>query len=178
MKSDGPRDNLNDEVFEKAVREFRERIYLMILKYVRNKEDARDLTQDTFVRAYRSRGSFRGDSSIYTWLFRIAVNLALNFKSRNRLSSHISIEDSPEIYHNENPTEGLEKAELHGRIDMAVGEMPKRQKMIFVLRYYEGLPFAGIAESLGITESAAKANYHHAVVRLREKLGPYLKGEI
>ena len=70
--------NLEEE-FKKAVTEYRERIYLMILKYVRNRDDAKDLTQETFIKAYKSLGSFRGESGLYTWIYKIAVNLAINF---------------------------------------------------------------------------------------------------
>lgn len=178
MKIGDRKGKLSDEIFNEAVVKYRERIFLVILKYVRNREDAKDLTQEAFIKAYRSRGSFRGDSSLYTWIFRIAVNLALNYKTRSRVSLHSSLEDSPDLYDTSDPARSIRRQELDQRVDEAIKELPNRQRMAFVLRYYEELPFARVAENLSITEGAAKANYHQAVKKLRGKLIPYLKGEI
>jgi len=178
MRNEVPLGKLDDEVFSRLVLDYRERIFLLILKYVRNRDDARDLTQDVFVRAYRSREGFRGESSPYTWLYRIAVNLALNFKSRGRDSSLVSIEESPEPVRDEGISQSILGRELAQRIDSAVTRLPARQRMVFVLRYYEDKPHAEIAGLLGITEGAVKANFHQALTKLREGLAPYLKGEI
>lgn len=178
MKIGDRKGKISDEIFNEAVVKYRERIFLVILKYVRNREDARDLTQEAFIKAYRSRGSFRGDSSLYTWIFRIAVNLALNYKTRSRVSLHSSLEDSPDLHDTNDPARNIRRQELDQRVDEAISELPNRQRMAFVLRYYEELPFARVAENLSITEGAAKANYHQAVKKLRGKLIPYLKGEI
>ena len=177
MKFGGPKGKISDQTFSEAVVKYRERIFLVILKYVRNREDAKDLTQETFVRAYRSRESFRGKSSLYTWIFKIAVNLTLNYKARSRISLHSSLEDTPEPYGNSDTSESIMRKELTQRIDEAVRELPNRQRMAFVLRYYQELPFAAVAENLNITKGAAKANYHQALKKLRGKLIPYLKGE-
>ncbi len=178
MKIGDLKGKISDEIFSEAVVKYRDRIFLVILKYVRNREDARDLTQEAFIRAYRSRESFRGESSLYTWIFRIAVNLAVNYKSRSRVSLFSSLEDSPELQGSGDPSNGIMSRELIQRIDEAVGELPNRQRMTFVLRYYEELPFADVADSLNITEGAAKANYHQAIKKLRRKLISYLRGEI
>lgn len=172
----GLRGEISDENFNEAVIKYRERIFLVILKYVRNREDAKDLTQEAFIKAYRSRESFRGESSLYTWIFRIAVNLALNYKTRSRVSLFSSLEDSPELQGKSDPSRGIMRHELIQRIDIAVSELPRRQRMTFVLRYYEELSFAEVAQNLNITEGAAKANYHQAIKKLRLKLTPYLKG--
>ncbi len=177
MKIGGLKGKISDENFSEAVVKYRDRIFLVISKYIRNREDARDLTQEAFIKAYRSRESFRGESSLYTWIFRIAVNLALNHKSRSRTSLYSSLEDSPELHDGSDPSSGVAGRELNQRIDEAVSELPNRQRMAFVLRYYEELPFAGVAENLNITEGAAKANYHQAIKKLRRKLIPYLRGE-
>ncbi len=177
MKIGGPKGKISDEDFNEAVVKYRERIFLVILKYVRNRDDARDLTQEAFIRAYRSRESFRGESSLYTWIFRIAVNLALNYKNRSRVSLFSSLEDSPELQGSGDPSSGIMSRELIQKIDEAVGELPNRQRMTFVLRYYEEQPFAEVAKNLDITEGAAKANYHQAIKKLRGKLIPYIRGE-
>jgi RNA polymerase sigma factor (sigma-70 family) len=167
---------VDDETFKKAILDYRERIFLVILRFVKNRDDAKDLTQETFIRAYRSRSNFRGDSGIYTWLYKIAINLAINHKSRSHLMS--SLEDTPEIPGSDNPSDGVLSSELGRNIETAVAGLPARQKMVFILHYYEEKPHAEIAGLLGITEGAVKANYHQAIKKLRSGLAAYLKGEL
>jgi RNA polymerase sigma factor (sigma-70 family) len=177
MKNEDHGVKASEKAFEKAVIDYRERIYLMLLKYVRNREDAKDLTQEAFVKAYNSLGSFRGDSGLYTWIYRIAVNLAINYKTRDKSSSFSSIDDTQRIYDGESPSENILKNELSSRIDDAVKNLPQRQRMVFVLRYYEEKQYSEIAEVLGITEGAAKANYHHAINKMKVELADYVRGE-
>jgi len=169
---------LNDETFKEAVLQYRERIFLVILRFIRNREDARDLTQETFVKAYRSRDYFRGESNVYTWLYKIAINLALNYKNRSRASSFSSLEDGPEIAGTNDPSSGILDRELGQNIDTAISNLPARQRMVFILRYYDEKPHAEIANLLGITEGAVKASYHQAIMKLRAMLSPYLEAEI
>ncbi|MEE9553107.1 MAG: RNA polymerase sigma factor [candidate division Zixibacteria bacterium] len=178
MKSDNLKGKIDDDLFKEAIVNYKERIFLVILKYVRNRDDAKDLTQEAFLRAYRSRNSFRGESSLYTWIFRIAVNLALNFKERSRVSDHSSLDDSPPLYSDSDPLETVKSRELSSSIDRAVKLLPERQRMTFVLRYYEEMPFARVAENLGITEGAAKANYHQALKKLKGSLQPFMEREL
>ncbi len=178
MENQKTRGILDDETFQKAVGDFKERIFLLLLRYVRNRDDALDLTQETFIRAYRSRESFRGDSGIYTWLYKIAVNLALNHKSRSHTSSLQSIEDSPDLYDSASPADSVTNAEINKQVDQAVSKLPARQRMVFVLRYYEEKSNAEIAKALGITEGAVKANYHQAIKKLQTGLASLLTGDV
>lgn len=178
MKNEIKKGRVDDESFKKAIVDYRERIFLVILRFVRNREDARDLTQEAFIRAYRSKESFRGDASLYTWIYRIAVNLALNYKSRSHISSLTSLEDAPEMIEQGDPSDSIGHKELRTRIDLAIAQLPDRQRAVFILRYYEEKPHAEIAEMLGITEGAVKANYHQAIKKLRKELTPYMKAEM
>jgi RNA polymerase sigma-70 factor (ECF subfamily) len=175
MRSEQQGHILDDRAFERAVLEYKERIFLVILRFVRNREDAKDLTQEAFVKAYRSRAQFRGESSLYTWIYRIAVNLALNYRTRGKMSLFSSIDDSPEIVSPESPSDGMLSQELRGRIDSAILKLPARQRMVFLMRYYDEMPHAEIARTLGITEGAVKANYHQAIKKLKNELGQYVK---
>ena len=169
---------LSDSEFEDAVRNYRERIFLLVFRYVRNRDDAHDITQDTFVRAYKARKSFKGHSNIYTWLHRIAVNLSLNFKTRNKTSAHKSIDDYSLTDHDKSISDKLEQNEISNKIDKSVMELPPRQRMAFNLRYYEEMPYSEISESMGISEGAAKANYHQAIKNMRKTLKPLLRGDV
>jgi RNA polymerase sigma factor (sigma-70 family) len=178
MKNEIKQGRVDDATFKKAIVEYRERIFLVILRFVRNREDARDLTQEAFIRAYKSRESFRGDASLYTWIYRIAVNLALNHKSRSHISSLTSLEDAAEMVDQVAPSDSIDNKELRGQIESAISLLPDRQRGVFILRYYEEKPHAEIAEMLGITEGAVKANYHQAIKKLRRELTPYMKAEM
>lgn len=176
-RNDDPGVKTIEKAFEQAVIDYRERIYLMLLKYVRNRDDAKDLTQEAFIKAYNSLDSFRGESNLYTWIYRIAVNLAINFKSRSKTSAFKSIDSAQGVYSGDSPSDDILQNELSSRIDDSVKKMPKRQRMVFVLRYYEEQPYSEIARTLGISEGAAKANYHHAVKKLKADLGDYVRGD-
>jgi RNA polymerase sigma factor (sigma-70 family) len=178
MENENSTGRISNETFEKAILDYRERIFLVILRFVRNRDDAKDLTQDVFIRAYRSRDSFRGDSSIYTWLYKIAINLAINHKSRSRLSSFSSIDDVPEISGGADPSNDVLSSELGRNMQKAIDSLPARQKAVFILRYYEDKPHAEIAGLLGITEGAVKAHYHQAIKKLRNELSPYFRAEV
>ena len=165
----------DDRAFGQLVNEYKERIYTVVLRMVKNKEEAKDLAQETFVKAYRNRQSFRAESGFYTWVYRIAVNLALNYVNRNRDRQAESIEDIAPTKMITAPTDRLEKAELKTAISNAVGKLPPRQRTVFVLRHYEEKPYSEIASLMSITEGAAKANYYQAVQKLKVSLDLYLK---
>jgi len=178
MDNEISKGRISDETFKKAIFEYRERIFLVILRFIKNRDDAKDLTQETFIRAYRSIDNFRGDSGIYTWLYKIAINLAINYKNRNRISSFSSIDDVPEISGRENSSDGVLNSELGKKMEAAIATLPTRQKAVFILRYYEEKPHAEIAGLLGISEGAVKAHYHQAIRKLRGELGAYLRAEV
>ena len=176
MENEVPLEKLDDKTFRQAVIDYRERIFLVLLRYTRNREDAKDLTQEAFVKAYRSRSSFRGESSIYTWLYKIAINQAINYKSRGRVSSLISLEDTPELIEVSDPSGDILNKEMDDNVNLAIQKLPPRQRMVFVMRYFEDQPNAEIARILGISEGAVKANYHQAIKKMRVELARYLKG--
>lgn len=178
MNDAAQKGKLDDETFKKGVVEYRERIFLLILRYIRNREDAHDLTQDTFLKAYRSRHLFRGDSSLYTWLYRIAINLAINYKTRSRELSNLSLDDAPEPASPTETSDGLLNQELKDMVEKAIVRLPNRQRMVFILHYYEARPHLEIAEMLGITEGAVKANYHQAIHKLQKELSQYVRGGV
>ena len=167
----------DDQAFGRLVNKYKERIYLVVLRIVRNREDARDLAQEAFYKAYKNRESFRGEAGFYTWVYRIAVNLSLNYVKRNKFGNAESIEDVPSSTFSTIPTDKIEQAELGDAIAAAIENLPARQRTVFVLRHYEEKAHAEIAELLSITEGAVKANYHQAIQKLKNTLGSYLSEE-
>jgi len=165
----------DDRSFSRLVDKYKERILLVALRIVRNKDEAKDLAQEAFASAYRSRSSFRGESGFYTWVYKIVVNLAINYIKRNRDRQAESIDSvfSP-VLQAADP-DPVETAELAKVISKSIENLPPRQRTVFVLRHYEEKPYAQIAELLSITEGAAKANYFQAIQKLKHSLAPYIK---
>lgn len=165
----------DDKAFGQLVNKYKERIYSVVLRIAGNKEDAKDLAQEAFVKAYANRHSFRAESGFYTWVYRIAVNLSLNYIKRNRDRQAESIDQTRPDMLSKLPADNIEQSELSGVIASAIEKLPARQRTVFVLRHYEEKPHAEIAELLAITEGAVKANYYQAVQKLKSALSLYLK---
>jgi RNA polymerase sigma-70 factor (ECF subfamily) len=164
--------------FNLLVERYRERIYLLVWRMVRNREDALDLSQEVFVKAYKNLKSFRQESNFYTWLYRIAVNLSLNFVRREKLRSFLSLSDlSDRITSDSSPSDDIERYQLSGLIDRAVMKLPEKQRAVFILRHYEQMSVKEVADLLGKSEGTIKANYYQAIKKLRESLKPYVEGE-
>jgi len=157
--------------------EHRTRIYRVCLLYTDNADDAKDVLQETFLRAYKSVGRFRGDSSFTTWLTRIAINICLNMK-RDRKSSETLEEDRVDAAqyqnarnHDGDPEESLKGRELRERIMALVDTLPPRERMAFVLKHFEEMKIREISQIMKISEGTVKSFLHRAVVTLRDGLG-------
>ncbi|NUN69949.1 MAG: sigma-70 family RNA polymerase sigma factor [Bacteroidetes bacterium] len=167
--------NGSEQAFNTLVLRYKEKIYWIVRRMVPDHDEADDITQNVFIKAYQSLGSFKGDSSFYTWLYRIAVNHALNEIRRKKLRRTFSI--SEEVHqsasHEPLPLERMEQEERTRRIAEAVERLPEKQKKVFLLRYHEELPYEEIAKVLKTSVGGLKANYFHAV----KKIGKYLKND-
>jgi RNA polymerase sigma factor (sigma-70 family) len=164
----------DEKAFNQLVLRYQKRIYDLTYHLVRNHEDAADLSQEVFVRAYRNLKKFEERSSFYVWLTRIAVNLCINFSKREKFRSFLSIFDvseGPEV--SVSPEKDVEKEELKHALDRAIKSLPERQRVTFVFRRYQDLPYREIAQIMEISEGAAKANYFQAVKKLQKLLGQY-----
>ena len=167
------------KVFEIIVLKYRNRLIQSAYAILRDEWEAQDLVQETFVKAYSSHNSFRGDSSVYTWLYRILYNLCISNYRRKKVFSVISFdkEDSPELPSGQpDPSENLESSEITGAVKRAMEKLPLKQRMIFAMKQMDGLKHEEIAKIMGITEGAVKASYFHAIQKLRELLKRY-RGE-
>jgi RNA polymerase sigma-70 factor (ECF subfamily) len=146
---------------------------------VENSDEAKDISQEVFIKALDSLSKFRGESSLKTWLYRIAVNMATNSIRKQKLRTFFSIskdslyEDMPET--NPNPEEEFTNTELEKEFLSALRKLPKRQRETFAFRYFEEMPYSEISEILGVSVGALKANYFHAVKKLSLELGKYLE---
>ncbi|UCH78155.1 MAG: sigma-70 family RNA polymerase sigma factor [Candidatus Coatesbacteria bacterium] len=164
------------EAFGLIVEEYRDRLFGLALGMVRNRDAAEDIVQEAFIKAYKNISGFRGESSIYTWLYRIAVNTAHNHLRRTRRLSPVDFDDVAPILEARglNPAQKAANAELGEAIEKAVHNLPPRQREVFLLHYFEQMTHREIAETLGITEGAVKANFFHAVQKLKGALKTYV----
>jgi len=162
--------------FDELVRRYQQRVYALLYRFVRNPEDATELAQDVFVRAYRALPGFQGKSSFYTWLYRIAVNVALSFLRRRRrrgatdAAEQLDQDAVMNLPSPDNPARDLEQVRLRETIARAVDALPARQRATFIMRQYQQLTNDEIAESLKCPVGTVKANYFFAVKNLQQKL--------
>ena len=163
--------------FDELVKRYQQRIHALLYRMVRNPEDAGDLAQDVFVRAYQALPRFKGNSSFYTWLYRIAVNQAFNLhRARNRKKARRDLEVNlgddvvNTVAAREHPQGDFHQSELRLAIRGAVDLLPERQRAVFVLRQYQGLTNAEVAQTLKCSTGAVKANYFFALQKLQKSL--------
>lgn len=162
----------DEQAFNEIVRTYQKKVYFLCYKMLGTHEDAADLSQETFVRAYGALGRFDGRSGLYTWLYRIAMNLCLN-QVRKPKSLSLDDEEAPEVEappDQGSPEEALHRSQISQAISRAVEALPPRQKAVFILRTNQGLSHEEIARTINRSVGAVKATYFQAVRKLRESL--------
>lgn len=162
----------DEKAFEEFVTEYRERVYRVAWRVMRDDEAAEDCAQEAFIKVFRHVGRFEGRSSLYTWLYRITVNIALNKLKRDRFRQMVPLGDLPrrDTRASTNPLRAALSSEVAERIDEAVRHLPEKQRAVFTLKFFEGLSHREIAEVVGCSEGTSKANYFHAIRKLRVML--------
>jgi RNA polymerase sigma-70 factor (ECF subfamily) len=157
--------------FDLIVERHRRHVYQLCYRFVSNHEDASDLSQDVFIRAYRGLKKFRGHSSLGTWLYRIGVNVCLN-RLNARSPRTEPIEEQQYLDSGtESATERMLRVERAGRVRDAIAQLPRKQRTTLILRMYHELSHQEIADTLGSSVGAVKANFFHALANLKKLLG-------
>ena len=180
--------------FTELVRRYQDRVFNAVWRICGNLEDARDLTQDAFLKVYERIGSFRGQSGFYTWLFRIAVNLAISHRRSAKRRRTQSLDATPEaglagsqaaslaarmqekVPHN--PSGQAMSAEIHGHVVAALQKLDDEFRAVIVLRDIEGFDYSQIAEVLGVAPGTVKSRLHRGRLALRKILAPVLGQEV
>ncbi len=157
-------------------------VFNVAYRTLQSKEDAEDVTQDVFLKVYKSLKHFRGEAKISTWLYRVTLNTSLNFqrkrKYKNRLSFEFgSTEDDNEqidiaIVRNENPDKILERKETEQIVLKAINSLPEQQRIAVILYRYEGLAYEEIAKIMEVSISSVESRLHRAKITLAKKLLP------
>ncbi|GAC1356582.1 MAG: RNA polymerase sigma factor SigE [Acidimicrobiales bacterium] len=162
--------------FEELVRATSAGTYALAFRLTGNEEDASDVVQETYLRAFRGIRSYRGDAAVTTWLYRITANCASNQLANRSRHRHDELDPDRADVGDDDPSQDpqlrAEGAALRRRVDTALAALPPRLRAVVVLRDVYDLPHDAIATELGITEATAKVRLHRARVRLRAQLFP------
>ena len=156
----------SQEAFEPLVEKYQRSVFFTALRFLKNQEEADDITQKAFLRAHQALGSFRFESSFKTWLTTIAVNLCKNVVRGQRIM--VEVPEALSDGSAERRQEAEEAGDRKSQLKKALENLPERQKEVVMLRIYEEMPFKKIAEVLESTETAVKVNFHHAMKSLKE----------
>lgn len=157
--------------FNLIVRKYQQPLYWHIRRLVVVHEDTDDILQDVFVKAWNGLPKFRGDSGLYTWLYRIATNEALSFLKKKKTRFFLPLGDV-ENYLKENleADSWVDSNAMEKKIAKAILSLPEKQRVVFNLRYYDEMKYEDMSKILDTSEGALKASYHHAVKKIELKL--------
>ena len=167
------------EAFEELVRVTYAETYTLALRLTGDEEDARDVVQEAYLRAFRGLKRFRGDAQFSTWMYRITANCAATQLGRRTRHRHAVLDDDTPVVDpraENDPEARSDASDLRERLSDALRDLPPRLRSVVVLRDIYDLPHEAIASELGISESAAKVRLHRARKKLREQVFP-LRGE-
>ena len=158
--------------FEILVNTYQERLYWHIRRIVLNHDDADDVLQNTFIKIYRNIDTFKGDSKLYSWMYRIATNEALSFLKKKSRKQNVSNEElQNQMLNNLQADVYFEGEEIQLKLQQAIATLPEKQKLIFNMKYFQELKYDEISEILETSVGGLKASYHIAT----KKIETYLK---
>jgi RNA polymerase sigma-70 factor, ECF subfamily len=162
--------------FNELVRRYQERVYWLARRTVGSHDDANDVVQDVFVRVYEALRKFRAEANFYTWLYRITVNASLNAVRKKRIKEFLPYDDilAEQLPGDSESDRDVLQQEYRTVLEEAILKLPAKQRMVFVMRYHEELPFEEIAHRLKKSVGGTKANYFHAL----KKISVYVRKEL
>ena len=155
--------------FRMLANDYSRLLYKQIYQYTGNHEDTNDVLQLVLLKAWRYLHNFRGDSALYTWLFRIAYNECHTFLKQRQRKQLLPLPDHYDAA--DVNTGGPPAAEIEQKLQDAIDTLPQKQREVFILRYYQEMPYDQMSQLLGTSEGALKASYHHAVKKIEAWLG-------
>lgn len=165
--------------FQELVSRYHQKVYMVILGLLRHREDALEVAQETFFRAYRKINSFQGGSSFYTWIYRIAVNISIDAQRRQKRNPLDFRENMDEVLDAQNevardPFADMQDRELRENLVKAINDLTPEHKAVIVLRTIDGLSYKDIGEILGCSEGTVMSRLHYARKKLQDKLSAFL----
>jgi RNA polymerase sigma-70 factor (ECF subfamily) len=158
-----------ERAFTAIIKKYQEKLYWHIRRMVVTHDDANDVLQNMFIKVWNGLENFREDSQLYTWLYRIATNESLTFLEQQKKRSITSFEDVENGLSNKiRADEGFDANKLEWKLQLAIQQLPEKQRAVFTLRYYDEMPYEEMSRVLETSEGALKASYHHAAKKIED----------
>ncbi|MFN4314715.1 MAG: RNA polymerase sigma factor [Chitinophagaceae bacterium] len=158
-----------EKAYTALIRKYQEKLYWHIRRMVVDHDDANDVLQNVFIRVWKGLDNFREDSQLYTWLYRIATNECLSFLEQQKRKAAVSFEDVESGLSNKIKADShFDANKLEWKLQLAIQQLPEKQRVVFSLRYYDEMPYEEMSRVLETSEGALKASYHHAVKKIEE----------
>lgn len=158
------------EAFAKVVAQYSEPLYWKIRRMVLSHDDANDVLQNTFIKAWTNLSTFQNKAKFSTWLFRIAINESLDFLRRQKIAQQVSTDDEGGVAAQLMADEYFDGDETEALLQAAIATLPDVQRTVFNLRYYDEMKYSEMSQLLDTSEGALKASYHLAVKKIKEYL--------
>jgi RNA polymerase sigma factor (sigma-70 family) len=159
-----------EHAFTAIVKKYQQRLYWHIRRMVIEHEDANDVLQNVFIKAWKGLENFRADSSLYTWLYRIGTNESLTFLEKQKRNAAVTIngEKISDLTESIKGEENFDGQKAEWKLQLALQTLPDKQRQVFNLRYYDEMPYAEMSKVLDTSEGALKASYHIAAKKIEE----------
>ena len=158
-----------EKAFTAIIKKYQEKLYWHIRRMVVEHEDANDVLQNVFIRVWNGLENFREDSQLYTWLYRIGTNECLTFLEQKKRKSTVSLGDVETGLSNTiKADKHFDPNKLEWKLQLAMQQLPEKQRIVFNLRYYDEMPYEEMSKVLETSEGALKASYHHAVKKIED----------
>jgi RNA polymerase sigma factor (sigma-70 family) len=158
-----------ERAFTAIIRKYQEKLYWHIRRMVVEHEDANDVLQNVFIRVWNGLENFREDSQLYTWLYRIATNECLSYLEQQKRRSALSLDEMEAGLSNKVVADKhFDPNKLEWKLQLAIQQLPEKQRVVFTLRYYDEMPYEEMSRVLDTSEGALKASYHHAVKKIED----------
>ena len=159
-----------EKAFGFILDKYQERLYWHIRRIVIHHDDANDVLQNFFVKIWKALPSFRGDSELYTWLYRIATNESLSFLKKKAAKTGRNLEDPDQTMVNRlQADEYFDGDEIQIKLQLAISQLPQKQRLVFQMKYFDDMKYEEISQILNTSVGALKASYHHAVRKIKEE---------
>jgi RNA polymerase sigma factor (sigma-70 family) len=158
-----------NQAFQKLLQDFQKPLYNHIRNIVLNHDDADDVLQNTFVKVFQNIKNFKGESKLFSWMYRIATNEAITFLSQKAKKNNTTSEElQSKIVDNLKADSYFDGDEIQFKLQKAITLLPEKQQLVFKMRYFEEIKYEEMSEILGTSVGALKASYHHAVKKIEE----------
>lgn len=153
--------------FGKVIEHYSEQLYWQIRRMVIDHDDANDVLQNTFIKAWTNIDNFRGDAKLSTWLYKIAINESITFINKKKVQNNISLDDDDSfLVNNLEADRYFDGDEAQAKLQHAIATLPEKQRLVFNMRYYDEMKYEDMSEILGTSVGALKASFHHALKKI------------